>query len=81
MADTVEEIKARLDIVEVVSSYVQLKKTGRNHKGLCPFHSEKTPSFVVSPEKQICHCFGCNKGGDIFTFIQEVEGVSFVEEY
>lgn len=79
MADVVDDIKNRLGIEEVVSQYVQLKKAGRNFKGLCPFHSEKTPSFVVSPEKQICHCFGCNKGGDIFTFVQEVEGVSFVE--
>ncbi|MFH1284425.1 MAG: DNA primase [Candidatus Peregrinibacteria bacterium] len=79
MADVVSDIKARLDIYDVVSQYVQLKKTGRNYKGLCPFHSEKTPSFVVSAEKQICHCFGCNKGGDIFTFIQEVEGVEFPE--
>ncbi|MBI2634371.1 DNA primase [Candidatus Peregrinibacteria bacterium] len=79
MADVVEEIKSRLGIEEVVSQYVQLKKLGRNLKGLCPFHSEKTPSFVVSPEKQICHCFGCNKGGDIFTFIQELEGVNFRE--
>jgi DNA primase len=79
MADVVENIKARLDVVEVVSSYVQLKKTGRNFKGLCPFHSEKTPSFVVSSEKQIWHCFGCNKGGDIFTFIEEMEGVEFSE--
>lgn len=79
MADVVDDIKSRLGIEEVVSQYVQLKKAGRNLKGLCPFHGEKTPSFVVSPEKQICHCFGCNKGGDIFAFIQEVEGVTFVE--
>jgi len=79
MADLVDEIRGRLGIEEVVSQYVQLKRAGRNLKGLCPFHSEKTPSFVVSPEKQICHCFGCNKGGDIFGFIKEVEGISFVE--
>ena len=79
MADNVEEIKSRLGIYEVVSQYVQLKKAGHNYKGLCPFHNEKSPSFVVSPEKQICHCFGCNKGGDIFSFVQELEGVSFTE--
>ncbi len=79
MADLVEEIKAKLDIVTVVSQYVQLKKAGQNYKGLCPFHNEKTPSFVVSPEKQIFHCFGCHKGGDLFTFIEEIEGVSFAE--
>lgn len=79
MQDYVEEIKGRLGIFEVVSQYVQLKKAGRNFKGLCPFHGEKTPSFIVSPEKQICHCFGCNKGGDIFTFIQELEGINFPE--
>lgn len=79
MADYVEEIKAKLGIYEVVSQYVQLKQAGRNYKGLCPFHGESTPSFVVSPEKQICHCFGCNRGGDIFTFVQDLEGVSFPE--
>ena len=79
MADITDDIKARLGIEELVSQYVQLKRAGRNLKGLCPFHSEKTPSFVVSPEKQICHCFGCNKGGDIFAFIEEVEGVNFIE--
>lgn len=79
MSDVVSDIKSRIDIVDVVSQYVQLKKAGRNYKGLCPFHSEKTPSFVVSTEKQIAHCFGCNKGGDIFSFLEEVEGVTFSE--
>lgn len=77
MSDAVQEIKDRLSIEDLVGQYVQLKKVGRNLKGLCPFHAEKTPSFIVSPERQIAYCFGCNKGGDIFTFIQEVEGVDF----
>lgn len=72
-----QEIKDRLKIEDVVSQYVQLKKAGRSMKGLCPFHAEKTPSFVVSPDRQIAYCFGCHKGGDVFTFIQEVEGVDF----
>ncbi len=77
---TVDEIKERLDIVEIVSAYVPLKKTGRNFKGLCPFHSEKTPSFVVFPDSQNWHCFGaCGTGGDIFTFIQKRENVDFSE--
>lgn len=77
MNDVVREIKDRLTIEDVVRPYVQLKKIGLSLKGLCPFHAEKTPSFVVSPEKQIAYCFGCNKGGDIFKFTQEIEGVDF----
>lgn len=77
--DIIEDIKNRISIEDLVAQYVQLKKTGRNFKGLCPFHQEKTPSFIVSPEKQIAYCFGCNKGGDIFKFLQEIEGISFVE--
>ena len=75
----VEEIKERLNIVNVVQEYVPLKKTGANHKGRCPFHNEKTPSFTVSESKQFFHCFGCAKGGDLFTFIQEIESVEFAE--
>ncbi len=75
----IEEVRNRFDIVEVVGRYVQLRKSGRNYFGLCPFHSEKTPSFSVSPEKQIFHCFGCGKGGNLFAFIQEIEGMTFVE--
>lgn len=74
-----EEVRNRVDIVEVVGRYVPLRKSGRNYFGLCPFHSEKTPSFSVSPEKQIFHCFGCGKGGNVFTFIQEMEGLTFTE--
>jgi len=76
----VEEIKDRLDIVELISAYVPLKKTGRNYKGLCPFHSEKTPSFVVFPDTGTWHCFGaCGTGGDAFSFIMKRENVSFAE--
>lgn len=79
MADSIQDIKDRVDIVNLVSQYLQLKKAGRNYKACCPFHSEKSASFVVSPEKQIFHCFGCHKGGDIFTFLEEIEGVDFTE--
>jgi len=77
MNDAVSQIKARLSIEELVSQYVQLKKTGKYYKALCPFHKEKTPSFVVSPDKQMAYCFGCQKGGDIFAFLQQLEGLDF----
>jgi DNA primase len=73
----IEQIKERLNIEEVVGSYLTLKRAGANLKGLCPFHNEKTPSFMVNPERQIYKCFGCGEGGDIFTFIEKVEGVDF----
>jgi DNA primase len=75
--DLVADIKARLNIEDVVSSYVQLRRMGRSLKGLCPFHQEKTPSFHVSLEKQIAYCFGCHRGGDVFQFVQEVENIDF----
>src|SRR5216684_625218 len=72
-----EKVKQQADIVRVVGEYVRLKKTGKDFSGLCPFHQEKTPSFTVSPIKQIFYCFGCGKGGDIFNFVMEMERCEF----
>lgn len=79
MSDQVEEIKSKNNIVEIVGQYVVLKKMGRHHKGLCPFHAEKTPSFTVSEELGFYKCFGCGAGGDSIKFLMEVEGIYFVE--
>jgi len=75
--DKVEEIKNKLAIEDIVADYIQIKKAGKNFKALCPFHNEKTPSFVISPDKGLAYCFGCHKGGDIFEFVQEIEGIDF----
>ena len=77
--ETIEEVRQANDIVDVISQYVHLKRSGRNFFGLCPFHNEKSPSFSVSPDKQIFHCFGCGVGGNIFTFLTKIEGITFIE--
>lgn len=77
--DTIERIKGRVDIADIVSQHVSLTRAGQNLKGLCPFHHEKTPSFTVSPSKQIFHCFGCGAGGNVFTFLSRLTGASFPE--
>ena len=75
----IDEIRSSSDIVDVISSYVRLKKRGKNFVGLCPFHQEKTPSFNVSPDKQMYYCFGCGNGGNVITFVAQLEKVSFIE--
>jgi DNA primase len=74
-----EDVKSRINIVDLIGEYIRLNKSGINWKGLCPFHREKTPSFMVQEEKQIWHCFGCGKGGDVFSFLEEIESVDFKE--
>src|SRR5262249_42195607 len=77
--DTLQAIRERVSIVEVVSGYVTLKKAGRNHLGLCPFHSEKTPSFTVNDERGLFHCFGCGAGGTVFTFLMRADRIEFLD--
>ena len=77
--ELLDEIKSKNDILDIVSQYVTLKRTGRNYMGLCPFHKEKSGSFCVSPDKQIFHCFGCGAGGNVIHFVSKIENTNFVE--
>src|SRR6266496_2147658 len=77
--DKLEQVRAASDIVDVIGAVLPLKRAGANFVALCPFHKEKTPSFNVNPQRQIFHCFGCHKGGDVFRFLQEYESLSFPE--
>lgn len=77
--ELIDEIRSKNDIVDIISQYVILKRSGRNFFGLCPFHKEKSPSFSVSPDKQIFHCFGCGVGGNVFHFVEKIENLSFIE--
>ena len=79
MQDIIDEIKSRCDIVETISNYISVKSSGTNYKALCPFHSEKTPSFYISPQKQIYNCFGCGEGGDVIKFIMKMENIEFID--
>ena len=77
--DLIEEVRSRNDIVDVISGYVKIQKRGGTYFGLCPFHNEKTPSFSVTPGKQMYYCFGCGAGGNVFTFLMEYENFTFTE--
>ena len=77
--DLIEEVRSRNDIVDVISGYVRLQRRGSSYFGLCPFHNEKSPSFSVSPGKQMYYCFGCGAGGNVFTFLMEYENYTFPE--
>ena len=79
VGEDIERVRAATDFVAVASEHIALRRVGRRWQGLCPFHAEKTPSFNVSPDKGFFHCFGCQKHGDVFTFVMELEGKSFVE--
>src|SRR3989442_3105950 len=78
-SNTLEQIRAASDIVDVIGACIPLKRAGANFVALCPFHKEKTPSFHVNPHRQIFHCFGCHKGGDVFSFVKEYENLDFPE--
>ena len=77
--DIIEEIKSRCDIANVISSYINIKPSGANYKGLCPFHGEKTPSFYINTSKQIYKCFGCGEGGDVINFVMRIENLDFMD--
>ena len=77
--EKIEEVRTAVDLVEVAEDYVQLKQSGSRYMGLCPFHNEDTPSFSVDPDQNLYYCFGCQNGGDAFKFVQEIEGVGFLE--
>ena len=77
MSSNTEQIKEKLDIVDVISSYIKVEKAGINFKARCPFHNEKTPSFLISPVRQTFYCFGCGEKGDIFSFVEKFEGLDF----